>query len=53
MGIEIPADVNASTTYPIATLTRSEHADLAEEFVDLVRSEDGRNVLEDAGFENP
>ena len=52
-GVEIPADVNASTTYPIARLERSEHADLAEQFVDLVLSEEGSLVLEQAGFERP
>jgi molybdate transport system substrate-binding protein len=52
-GVEIPADVNASTTYPIATLERSEHPDAAEEFVDLVLSEVGTKVLEQAGFELP
>lgn len=52
-GVEIPADVNASTTYPIATSERSEHADLADEFVDRVLSGAGTKVLEQAGFERP
>jgi molybdate transport system substrate-binding protein len=33
-GIEIPADVNASTSYPIAALTASKNAALAQAFVD-------------------
>jgi molybdate transport system substrate-binding protein len=52
-GIEIPAEVNATTTYPIATLTRSEHERTAQQFVDLVLSEAGAKVLEDAGFAQP
>lgn len=52
-GIEIPADQNATTTYPIATLEKSEHASEAADFVDLVLSDDGASVLEKAGFETP
>lgn len=52
-GIEIPEEHNASTTYPIATLTHSEHAELAEEFVDLVLSDAGAKVLGAAGFQSP
>ena len=42
-GIEIPDDVNASTTYPIAALTGSENKATAEAFVDYVLSPDGRS----------
>jgi molybdate transport system substrate-binding protein len=52
-GIEIPADVNASTSYPIATLTASGNADLARAFVDYVLSADGATVLTAAGFARP
>ena len=52
-GIEIAEDLNASTTYPIATLTHSEHTDHAGEFVDLVLSDEGVKVLQDAGFGRP
>ena len=52
-GIEIPADVNASTTYPIAVLEGSKHARQAREFVDFVRSADGTSVLGAAGFQTP
>ena len=52
-GIEIPVDQNAATTYPIATVTGSDHARLAGEFVDLVLSDAGATVLADAGFERP
>jgi molybdate transport system substrate-binding protein len=36
--------------YPIAVLQQSEDAELAQEFVDLVLSEEGQQVLADAGF---
>jgi molybdate transport system substrate-binding protein len=52
-GIEIPAGVNASTTYPIAALTASRNADLAKAFVDYVLSSDGVTVLAAAGFLAP
>ncbi len=52
-GVEIPADVNASTSYPIATLTASKNADLAKAFVDYVLSADGASVLTAAGFQKP
>ena len=52
-GIEIPAEVNASTSYPIAPLTGSKNADLAKAFVDYVLSPDGASVLTAAGFATP
>jgi molybdate transport system substrate-binding protein len=52
-GIEIPADVNASTSYPIATLTASTNAALAKAFVDYVLSTDGATALRAAGFAAP
>lgn len=52
-GIEIPADVNASTSYPIATLTESPNAATATAFVDYVLSAEGAAVLTAAGFEQP
>ena len=52
-GITIPADLNASTSYPIATLTASKSPDLATAFLDYVLSTDGATVLTRAGFEKP
>jgi molybdate transport system substrate-binding protein len=52
-GIEIPADVNASTSYPIATLTESANAATATAFVDYVLSAEGATVLTAAGFQQP
>ena len=45
-GVEIPADVNASTTYPIAALTKSANAATAAAFVDYVLSPAGTTVLD-------
>lgn len=52
-GIEIPADVNASTSYPIAPLSDSKNAALARAFTDYVLSADGLKALAAAGFEKP
>lgn len=52
-GVEVPEEDAATTTYPIAALEQSEHAEQAQAFVDLVRSEAGRKALEDAGFGLP
>jgi molybdate transport system substrate-binding protein len=52
-GITIPADVNAVTTYPIAEVKDSKHADLAQQFVDFVLSATGRQVLAGQGFAAP
>ncbi len=52
-GIDIPADVNASTTYPIAALGRSSQAATARAFVEYVLSPQGQAVLTRAGFAAP
>ncbi|HEY6797596.1 MAG TPA: molybdate ABC transporter substrate-binding protein [Kineosporiaceae bacterium] len=52
-GITIPADVNASTSYPIAALTASKNGELAKAFVDYVLSADGATALTQAGFAKP
>ncbi len=52
-GIPIPAEINVSTEYPIAALTKSKNQAVAKAFVDYVRSEDGTQVLLDAGFSKP
>lgn len=48
--IDIPEADTQPQNYPIALLQQSEDADLAQEFVDLVLSEEGQQVLADAGF---
>jgi molybdate transport system substrate-binding protein len=52
-GVTIPADVNASTLYPIAALTHSTEQSIAQAFVAYVLSPTGEQVLKAAGFEQP
>lgn len=52
-GVEIPADINASTDYPIAALSKSSNAAVAAAFVDYVLSPAGESVLTAAGFQQP
>jgi molybdate transport system substrate-binding protein len=49
--IEIPQDLNVLAIYPIATVIESPNPDLAQEWVDLVLSDEGQEVLEKYGFE--
>ena len=51
--VEIPGAEEQLTTYFIATLEQAEDADLAQEWVDLVTSEEGQQALTDAGFTLP
>lgn len=52
-GVELAESGAAVNRYPIATIATSENADLAQEFVDLVLSETGQDILADAGFARP
>jgi molybdate transport system substrate-binding protein len=52
-GVAIPAAQNVSTTYPIAALSGSKHAALAQAFVAYVLSAPGQAVLTAAGFGAP
>jgi molybdate transport system substrate-binding protein len=52
-GVPIPAADNASTEYPIATISSSKHESIAKEFVDYVLSPAGQQVLTAAGFQSP
>ena len=51
--IEIPGAESQLTSYFVTTLEQSEDSDLAQEWVDLVLSDEGQQVLEDAGFGAP
>lgn len=53
LGIPIPADVNASTEYPIATVKESKNSATAQAFVAYVLSSAGAKVLSADGFEKP
>jgi molybdate transport system substrate-binding protein len=52
-GIEIPAELNVLTTYPIATLTKAPNKPAAMAFTDYVLSERGAAVLTSTGFARP
>jgi molybdate transport system substrate-binding protein len=52
-GIEISAEVNASTEYPIAALTKAADSAAARAFTAYILSPDGQSVLTAAGFEKP
>jgi molybdate transport system substrate-binding protein len=51
-GVPIPASQNASTLYPIATISSS-HQSIAQAFVAYVLSPAGQQVLAAAGFQKP
>lgn len=53
MGIEIPADVNVSATYQIATLTGAPNRPGADAFASFALSEAGREILAGHGFSLP
>jgi molybdate transport system substrate-binding protein len=52
-GVPISASDNASTLYPIATITNSDHKSIAQAFVAYVLSPAGQQVLTAAGFQKP
>lgn len=52
-GVPIPAAVNASTGYEIATVKGSHRTALAQAFEQLVLSTEGQAVLATAGFQRP
>ena len=52
-GVAIPASDNASTLYPIATISDSKEKSIAQAFVAYVLSPAGQQVLAAAGFEKP
>ncbi len=49
--IQIPENLNIIATYPIAALKGAKDAELAQEWVNLVVSDEGQRVLEKWGFE--
>jgi molybdate transport system substrate-binding protein len=52
-GVDIPNDQNVPATYPIATVKASTHQSQAQAFVDMVRSDQGQQVLSSFGFLPP
>lgn len=49
-GIEFPESSSVVNSYPIAVVEGTANAALAQEFIDLVQSDEGRQILRDAGF---
>jgi molybdate transport system substrate-binding protein len=52
-GVTIPENVNASTTYPIATLTDARNPTASQAFISYVLSSAGQAVLTADGFAQP
>jgi molybdate transport system substrate-binding protein len=52
-GIEVPGADVAANDYPVTVVAGSADAAAARAFVDLVLSAQGREALDDAGFERP
>ena len=49
-GVEFPESDSVVNTYPIAPVADSDEADLAQDFIDLVLSDTGQQILADLGF---
>jgi molybdate transport system substrate-binding protein len=49
-GVTFPESSQAVNTYPIVALKDAADGDLAQQFVDLVLSDTGQGILEEAGF---
>jgi molybdate transport system substrate-binding protein len=52
-GIAFPEAESVVNRYPIVPVVDAEQPDLAQDFVDLVTSDEGRDVLREAGFGLP
>jgi molybdate transport system substrate-binding protein len=52
-GVEIPAELNVTATYPIAMTNDAPNPDGAVAFVDFVLAPEGQDVLERYGFTGP
>ena len=52
-GVPFPGSSDIVNTYPIVALKDSKHGELAHDFVDLVLSDTGQGILEEAGFAKP
>jgi molybdate transport system substrate-binding protein len=52
-GVTFPESSDIVNTYPIVALKDSKNADLARDFIDLVTSDTGQSILEEAGFAKP
>jgi molybdate transport system substrate-binding protein len=48
--MDIPDTLNVIATYPIATIKTSHHLQLARDFIDLVLSPEGQDILAKYNF---
>jgi molybdate transport system substrate-binding protein len=53
VGVPFPESSDIVNTYPIVALKDSRSSELAQDFIDLVTSDAGQSVLEEAGFAKP
>ncbi len=51
--IELPASAQAKVEYPIAIVTDAAHMEAAQQFVDLVMTDEGQQKLREGGFGPP
>ena len=51
--IELPDEAQAKVEYPIAIVSDAPHSEAAQQFVDLVMSDEGQQKLREAGFGPP
>ena len=52
-GVEIPADINVTATYPVVATKHAPNAEGAQAFVDFVVGEQGQKILASYGFTAP
>ncbi len=52
-GVEFPESADAVNDYPISVLTEAPNSEAAQAFLNYVRSDEGQQVLSDAGFGSP
>lgn len=52
-GLEIPEELNVSTDYPVAVISRSANRALSAEFIGFLLSPNGQEILARFGFEAP
>ena len=52
-GIEVPEAADVVNRYPISLLTDAPNTEVAQAFIDFVRSAEGIQVFTDAGFGTP
>jgi molybdate transport system substrate-binding protein len=52
-GVDIPADINVTATYPVVVIKKAPNPLGAQAFVDFVLSDQGQTILASYGFTAP